>query len=388
MPELWGEAAFRVNPGRIRQIDAARGTAMLFVFVSHFGATFFQRNGATVLDKLFEGVGMVATPAFMIISGMMLGYLYHVRQDDFGKIRDKLRDRALFFLLVGHLLIALAHIPTVEEAWRAFAQVFITDTIGFCLLLGPFLIERWNLASRVFAGTCIYLIGWVLGLLWTPGSPVEEVSKSILFSSPRGLRGLFHLGAFPLVPWFGVYLAFTSLGEKIAMYQTEGRTEKTRHLLGTVSSCLVCSALLLAAVPQLLTMAGWRPGFATPIWRTWYPFQKFPPGPAYLLLYGGVGLWIIYALFRFPDRQPWRIYVDYTSLLGQTSFFVFVLQYYVFVLMGCAHLKYDAFWPFYLLGSIVLISSFAYVWHYKGYNRFLTFRWKTVPSGSPDAGTG
>lgn len=381
-------AVFRVNPSRIRQIDAARGTAMLFVCMSHFGLTYFHQNGATALENIFHGAGMVATPTFMIISGMMLGYLYHVRKDNFGKIRNKLRDRALFFLLVGHVVIALAHIPWTEDVRRAFAPVFITDTIGFCILLGPFLIERWKPASRVFAGVCIYFIGWILGLFWNPGSPVEEVSKSILVGSPRELRGLFHVHTFPLVPWFGVYLVFTSLGEKIGMYQREGCMEKARTLLWTISSRMVCAALLFAAVPRMVKIAGWHPGFITPISRSLHLFQKLPPGPAYLLFYGGIGLWIMYALFGLPDRKPWRKYVDYTSLLGQTSFFVFVVQYYVyFVLVYCAHFKYGAFWPFYFLGSIVFISSLAYVWRERGFNRFLAFRWKTLPSDIAEVDT-
>src|SRR5262245_65843957 len=92
--------------GRIQAIDAARGAAMLFVFLSHFGLIYFTDTNATLL-ALSQDIGRVATPTFMIISGVMAGYLFESRQD-FSGMRTKLRDRGLFYLVAGHLAITAA----------------------------------------------------------------------------------------------------------------------------------------------------------------------------------------------------------------------------------------------------------------------------------------
>jgi hypothetical protein len=226
------------------------------------------------------------------------------------------------------------------------------------------------------SGGGIYLMSWVSSLLWTPGSPAGEVAKFILIGSTELPENHVHLYTFPLVPWFGLYLLFTCLGEKIGKYHVENNLEGVCKLLRAISLWMGGTAILLWIVSKSLKVVMAGPGPISPLWTTFYPFQKLPPGPVYVMFFGGVGLWIMYALFRLPDGQASRKCIEFTSLLGQTSFFVFVVQYYVYyVLIYCSHLKFSILWPFYFLGSVLLISILAGIWHAKGYNRFLTFRW-------------
>jgi hypothetical protein len=174
---------------------------------------------------------------------------------------------------------------------------------------------------------------------------------------------------------------FTILGEKIGKYHSENNLEAARELIRSISLWMVGLAVLLWFVSKTLKMGGVGPRTMSPVWATFYPFQKLPPGPVYILFFGGVGLWIMYALFRLPDGQASRKCIEFTALIGQTSFFVFVVQYYVYyVLIYCSHLKISILWPFYFLGSVIFISILACIWHTKGYNQYLTLRWNKVPA--------
>src|SRR5688500_19223007 len=84
--------------GRVRAIDAARGVAMVFVCLSHFGLEYFRRLDEPSIAKALYVVGMIGSPSFMLISGLMLGVLYETKRTRFNQHRLLLADRALFML--------------------------------------------------------------------------------------------------------------------------------------------------------------------------------------------------------------------------------------------------------------------------------------------------
>src|SRR5689334_17065341 len=94
---------------RIGAIDAARGAAMLLVFFSHFGEVYFAT--ASRMAHVTQDIGRIATPTFVIISGIMAGYLLRSRPQDFLRIRYRLQARGLFFLVVGHLIVTISQVP-------------------------------------------------------------------------------------------------------------------------------------------------------------------------------------------------------------------------------------------------------------------------------------
>jgi peptidoglycan/LPS O-acetylase OafA/YrhL len=65
-------------PGKTRTrqefIDVVRGFAMLFVLISHFSFTYFP-DQLSVTPTVLRTIGMVASPTFMIINGLLIGFL-------------------------------------------------------------------------------------------------------------------------------------------------------------------------------------------------------------------------------------------------------------------------------------------------------------------------
>ena len=59
-------------------IDAARGAAMAFVCLSHFATGYFASIGHPERQDLTDRISMLASPAFMLISGSMLLSLIHI----------------------------------------------------------------------------------------------------------------------------------------------------------------------------------------------------------------------------------------------------------------------------------------------------------------------
>ena len=69
MPDVAETLAVRATPiGRVRAIDAARGLAMVFVCLSHFGLEYFRRLDEPSIAKALYMVGMIGSPTFMLIS--------------------------------------------------------------------------------------------------------------------------------------------------------------------------------------------------------------------------------------------------------------------------------------------------------------------------------
>ena len=130
-----GSAETPRRDGRILTIDGARGVAMILVFVAHFSDAYYGLS-SPVRHGLLTFVTRVASPAFVWISGIMLGILYHRHREHFERTRNRLIDRGLFLILVGHPLIAGAHFP------NGLRIVFITDTIGVAVIVGALLIAR------------------------------------------------------------------------------------------------------------------------------------------------------------------------------------------------------------------------------------------------------
>src|SRR6476469_629014 len=90
--------------GRLQFIDATRGAAMFLVFVAHFADTFFIRPG-DFTAVLMRSIGLISSPTFALVNGLLIGFLYRTRPADFAAFRIKLLDRGLFLLTVGHCVM-------------------------------------------------------------------------------------------------------------------------------------------------------------------------------------------------------------------------------------------------------------------------------------------
>jgi hypothetical protein len=340
---------------RIHGIDAARGMAMLLVCLSHFTNTAFRLNPDSSARHVLVHVGMVASPTFMLISGMMLGLLYETRRESFGGIARGLIGRGLFLLTVAHVLILLAVLPDYQTVRISF----ITDVIGVAVVTGPFLMHRLGVGARLGLAVASMASGVAMSVLWFPATSVGGVMRYLL----AGPWGSEMPGNFPLLPWMALYLFGSTLGGWIARLQVGRRYRAIELGLIGVGSAGVCLGVAANFVFDLIGVSGAIGSLASPT-------QKFPPSPAYLAFFGGCGL-IMTGFLLIAQRLPISPITTWLRLLGRTSLCVFILQYHVYYL--AMRFVPDAvlqFWLILFAASLAFISACAWMWEKAGGNRW------------------
>lgn len=356
--------------GRLAAVDAARGAAMLLVCLSHFADAYFKPFGYGRTYEVLDRMVMVASPTFMMMSGAMLGLLGADAGRKWGSRAAKLIDRGVFLLTVAHLLIALAHLPFISPPRDVLRWGFITDAIGFASIVGPLCIGALRPAARVAVGGAVYALSWALVYLWQPAAPGVRLLKDALVG-PSGDNSWAY--NFPLLPWLGVYLASTALGDWLARRADAAQAGG----ISRVAALLGVGALALA-----LALRGALRGFAGALVANpagdWLReltsiAHKIPPGPLYLLFYGGAGLLLVSACFAAVGGQRGERWLGWLQLLGRNSLFTFVFQYYLyFVAMYLLRLRYTPFWPLYFLASLGLLLPTVKGWEAAGGNRLIT----------------
>ncbi len=353
-----GPRNLTMHQHRLHAVDAARGTAMLAVFLSHFLYAYGTVHEHFVLPGLLLHVSMLASPTFMIVSGMMLGLLYASHRDNYGPTRTRFINRGVLLLTVARVLIMGAHIPISGSVAGAFRWGFITDNIGLSMIAGSLIVDRVTAPVRAAAGTALFVLSTIAAAFWVPGGTAAVVVKEMSVGVPYG-SGVF-TEFFPLLPWFGIYLAGSALGEAVGRRVEEGiRIAPFVLKLGII--------LLLAAgagkIASLVLSA--RPaGDTAPIAALLGIITKRPPSPAYTLFYGGIGLLILAFYFRL-EESGWRLrsLLDVLRMSGSVSLFVFVVQYYAFfALLIEIRPPETHWWPAYFLALVAGILASARLW--------------------------
>ena len=361
---------------RIQAFDVTRGGAMLLVFLSHFSLRYL-RVVVPHVHAIQHWLTQMATPAFVLVSGMMLGLLRMARSD-FSRMREKLIDRGLFLLLVARPLIALAHLALVGN-WRLtfLDQVFITDAVGVSLILGAVIATWVGEWGRVRLGIAVLVISWMLDALWVPGTWAAQIIKEFLFGRLLGEALLYN---FPLLPWFGWYLVGSGLGTLVARAHAERGAKAAAHVAfhaaaggaGIVIGAKAASLLLkLTHVHGLNTTAGRAISMLS-------LGQKIPPGVTYLFFYGaiaavGVGLSLWWsdrvATSSRPAQATWR----WLAMIGRNSLVAFVLQFYVYY-TAVQLLPKPPLWfaPAYFALTVVVLSGLLAVCDRLRLNRYFT----------------
>lgn len=145
-----------------------------------------------------------------------------------------------------------------------------------------------------------------------------------------------------------------------------------------VATLGMVSAAIAAAVSRGLERthhAPWAPAaeIFTRLPDVLSPFQKLPPGPVYLLAYGGLALVALSAIIWADEHRRAIPVLQAAALVGRTSLFVFVLQYYVnFVLVPLVHWPDVPWWPVYFALSLAAIYAAASYWSAHGLNRLIS----------------
>ena len=354
---------------RIDAIDAARGMAMFLVCLSHFKWIYGLKGG---LNRVLDVFVFCASPTFMIISGIMLGILSVTAGDSWESVKDKLIDRGLFLLTIGHLLIVGAHIALSGSIAVAFRWAFITDAIGFSVIAGSYLIRRIKMVTRAILSIALFALAWLIILEWNPESTALLFLKETLFGS---LGRHVYVYNHPLLIWFALYFGSTCIGEQIGShYKWNKDFGKICFSILKFSVAFVSVALTMKLIGKFLTVRGLVHQDNHFLFFM-HEFYKFPPTPFFFLFFGGIGLLLIYFMFKIKDIEVFRGFYKVAIMLGKTSLFVFILQYYFYYTgLFLLHLNHSKIWELYFIASFVLIVVFAKIWLDKDLNRFITVK--------------
>jgi uncharacterized membrane protein len=367
---------------RIAAFDVVRGSAMLLVFLSHFSLEHVLAVAGPRLHTKLAWLTLLSTPAFVLVSGMMLGLLRSSR-GDFTRMRDKLIDRGLFLLIVARPLIALAHVARSPD-WRLpfIDEVFITDTVGVCLVMGAMLAEFVSDWGRVRLGIAVLVSSWALDVWWAPGSWATRLLKELLFGRLLGESLLYN---FPILPWFGWYLVGSGLGAFVARAHVQGGASAAARIALRVSAIGASVAILARLVAFLLRLAH-TSGISTVAGRGASMLalgQKLPPGVTFLAFYGAVAAMGVAGALLWGERidvsARWSQPVwDWLAMLGRNSLLAFVLQFYVYY--TAVHLlPKPPLWtaPFYFALTVVLLMGAIAACDRLRLNRFFSvgFAW-------------
>jgi len=357
---------------RVASIDAARGAAMVFVCLSHFSNAYFFGAGEGAEGMYLVVIGMIASPTFVTVSGLVAGFLATTRSESFDQLRLKLIDRGLFLLIVGHAILAFSGVLAGRGFVYALKIGYITDVVGFAVIVGPSLITSLKPRMRLVLAFCVYGLSWLAVFLWHPTGGAALAIKQYAIGIPNLTEPT--RGDFPVVPWFAVYLLGTVLGQHIgALYAV--RREKTAHIF----LAQIGAASLAIGIGAKIALHVFRD--YAPVFDRIHPllmfsissYQKFPPGPVYLVYFGGLGMLLVAGILECGRRQMVPMLFNLLRQLGLASLFVYIAQFYVYVVvLRSLHLPFSHFWPLLFLGSLVILVAAAKVWNSRAGNRYLT----------------
>jgi uncharacterized membrane protein len=306
-------------------------------------------------------VTMVASPAFMLISGITLGFLYEARARRRDALRVKLLDRAAFILLIIHPILAVAERIRHGSMAASLQTGYITDTVALAMLLGPVVIATTRARTRLIIAAGCVAATWLL-------LPLGEPSNILLRGIVRTVIGSMtpEVTQFPLLPWFGVYLVGTLLGQRFERERSTSSRRASLRLLACGAGAAMTAALVRIAA-NVGTSASMLDNPALMVW------QKHPPSPVYFLWFGGCALMLIGACGLLSQAGVIGYLGSWLRSLGQASLFVYVLQDVIYFTGFYAHqLPYIPQWPAMLAATVLIIALAARMWSAVDGNRVLT----------------
>lgn len=359
------------NSQRFDSVDAVRGTAMLFVFLSHFTSSYLWQTGHSSLATDLAAVSMIASPTFVIVSGMVVGFMAASNAPAFLDLRIKLVDRGVFLLVVGHTLLALTQTQSLADFPRAFRTSFITDAIGVAVIVGPWLINALRAPARIAVAAGIFVFNWFAVIQWHPVGPFLTAAKKYVVGVPTHNAGTQAILVFPFLAWFAVYLIATVLGERVGTVFAKGDRKGAQWWLAKIGGACLLIAISLHSLTKALRHTPTALDSPLPTFLSIY--QKFPPGAVYLAFFGGAGIVLLATIFEIDRRGTTPRAMSVLRSLGRASFFAFVAQYALYgaVLRRLA-LPYTPLWPLLFVLSIIVLTYSAVTWDRHRGNRFLT----------------
>jgi uncharacterized membrane protein len=378
-----------MNPSqRLLPIDAVRGIVMFFIGVSHI--SFYLINDSATLTSHLRAIGYLATPNFLLVSGLACGYQLAASPTTATALR--ILDRGLFVFLVGHLLVAGSLVYMVPPG-TAFEHIVITDSIGVLLCMAP-LLTHVSAQRLLWIGGGVYFVASVFALSWHPSSNLQSLLGAVLFSIHEG--SMPDVGwVSPTIPYMGIFLVGVGLGKLISQCQRDGRAEVLNVRLAAAGSVAVVAALAVNIARHFLKpflMQRFAPkNWADALLTTMNIRHDAPPTLAYALFYGGIGIALIGFLglvLRSEEASRLLRVVRLTAVIGQASFVSYVVQQWIIdfvpIWMGFDSWLTPATSPLYLALNTLIMFWVAVIWGRHKANRYITFGLKPGPRPSAE----
>jgi len=353
---------------RIDLIDVWRGAGMLIVFLAHFLEAYYQPFSLP-RPQAYKLFTRIATPAFMCISGVTLAVLFDRNRERFAATRDRLIDRGLFLLLLGHpLFMASYYFAAYGNLGDTVRRGFITDVVGLSVVLGALLVTRVGPRGRFVMGLGLLATAWVAIAAWNP--PIPSLAwrlKDFLFGDTREPWLSYN---FPPVPWFGLYLVASAAGAGFARAYREGRAAQLPGQAATlgIGLALAGGALHLG----LRALAGGDVSGTGALVHA-ASLQKLPPSPTYMFVYVGLASLLMAGLMRMHDTRFGQAFARYVIPIGRNSLSAFLIQSYVyFVVVLLLPRPPQILLPVYFAVTVIMLRAAVVLWERKKWNRLLT----------------
>ena len=359
---------------RLASLDAARGAAMLFVCMAHFAYSYLFMSGAGEAGADLASVGMLASPTFVAVSGMVTGLILVTSRISFPHFRRKLVDRGVFLLLIGHTVLAFMGVLSGTGFARQYKVGYITDAIAIAIIVGPWLAFKLKQRSRLLLAAAIFAVDWYAILFWSRNPGTATLAKHYLIGLLNPADVGVDFQAFPVIPWIAVYLVGTVIGERLGTFYLDENQQRGHRFLAKIG--LVSFSIGATVKLGLMLLRHFVPDFAQvhpSLMALLSSYQKFPPGPIYICLYAGAGLLLVAAILEAGRRGTHTVALNLLRQIGQASFFSYIAEFYLYgVLFRRLRLPYTPFWPILFFFSLAVVLAAAAAWNSIEGNRFLT----------------
>jgi uncharacterized membrane protein len=361
---------------RLLPVDGVRGIAMFFIGVSHI--SFYLINDSGVLATHARAIGFVATPNFLLMSGLACGYQLAHAPTTVTALRSV--DRGLFAVLVGHLLVTASIVYMVPPG-TAFEHIVITDSIGALLCMAP-LLKHASAQRLLWVGAAVFALSSLFALSWHPATGAQILLGALLLSVNDG--GMPDIGwTSPTLPYMGIFLVGAGLGKLIYDCRREGRAEALSVRLAVAGSVAIVAALAVNVGRHFvkpLLMSHFAPkNWADVVLTTINIRHDAPPTLTYGLFYGGIGIALVGFLGMLPRREPDTFLVRMVRLaavIGRASFVSYVAQQWLIdfipIWVGFDSWLTPATCPIYLVLTTLIMFWVARVWGNWKANRYMT----------------
>lgn len=306
------------KPPRQYQLDIIRGIAVLLMISAH-AIDFYHDDSLSYLRHFVTFANTFVFSTFLFISGAVAFIAYLNREDKWTKVRRRLIQRLLVFLL-GYYLLALISLgdkiiaASIVERWKILTNIITFQNIpayteflipffvyGALLIFLPQLYKKvaanWRLALSY--SLLLYIAGFLLYYLPVPASLIPW--KALLV-------GHNHLFRFPILQYAPIYIAGLQWGNwLLAHSHAPDRRRLSLKIMAVTSLSLAAIAFIYFSLN-------------TPWDKV---FLRWPPSPVFIL----IGLAFIFFLnFILSYRQEMRAHPfmrDTFLLLGQNAFALF-----------------------------------------------------------------